>query len=146
VGALTAALFISSFSHLRRKGLLMTIGGFVFALCLTLVSLIRGLPLALVLICVLGWAMVSQMMMMNTLIQLEVPDTLRGRVYSVYLWALQGVAPFGSLFIGWLSQTAGVPVAAFVCGCACLLALLFVHTRWPLLRKDISEAEPGGAA
>jgi len=144
VGALAAALIIASFSHLRRKGLLMAIGGFTFAVCLTLVSLARNIPLALVLVGVLGWAMVSQLMMMNTLIQVDVPDRLRGRVFSVYLWGLQGVAPFGSLFIGWLSQTAGVPLAALVCGCACLLALGFVHTRWPLLRKDVTGAGSTG--
>jgi MFS family permease len=139
VGALAAALFISSFSHLRRKGLLMTVGQGTFAVCLALISLARSLPLAVVLICVLGWAMVSQLMMMNTLIQLEVPDGLRGRVFSVYLWGLQGVAPFGSLFIGWLSQTAGVPLAALFCGLTCLLALGIVHGRWPVLRSGAAE-------
>jgi MFS family permease len=136
-GALVAALFISAFSTLRRKGLLMTIGQFVFAVTLVLIALAHSLPLALALISVLGWAMVAQLMMMNTLIQLDVPDELRGRVFSVYLWALQGVAPFGSLFIGWLAQTAGVPRAAFVCGCICLLTVTFIHLKWPLVRKHI---------
>jgi hypothetical protein len=82
--------------------------------------------------------MVTQMMMMNTLIQLDVPDSLRGRVYSVYLWAIQGVAPFGSLFIGWLAQTAGVPRAALVGGIICLLAVTFVHVKWPILRNNVA--------
>ena len=38
-----------------------------------------------------------QLVTMNMLIQLMVPNELRGRVFSIYLWALQGVAPFGSL-------------------------------------------------
>jgi hypothetical protein len=77
-------------------------------------------------------------MMMNTLIQIDVPDVLRGRVFSVYLWAQQGVAPFGSLFIGWLAQTAGVPRAAFVGGLVCLLVLVFAHARWPVLRQKMT--------
>jgi MFS family permease len=138
LGALISALFVSAFSHLRRKGLLMTIGQFVFAIALVLISFTRSIPVALGLISVLGWAMVTQMMMMNTLIQLDVPDSLRGRVYSVYLWAIQGVAPFGSLFIGWLAQTAGVPRAALVGGIICLLAVTFVHVKWPILRNNIA--------
>jgi len=138
VGALISALFVSAFSHLRRKGLLMAIGEFVFALGLILISFTRNVPLALTLIGVIGWAMVTQMMMMNTLIQLDVPDGLRGRVFSVYLWAIQGVAPFGSLFIGWLAQTAGVPRAALVGGTVCLLAVVFVHVKYPILRKNIT--------
>jgi MFS family permease len=138
VGALIAALFASAFSHLRRKGLLMTMGEFVYAIVLVLLSLTRNVPLTLGLFGVLGWSMVTQNMMMNTLIQLDVPDALRGRVFSVYLWAIQGVAPFGSLFIGWLAQTAGVPESAFVGGLICLLAVVFIHAKWPILRENIA--------
>ena len=136
VGALIAALVISAYSTLRHKGRLMTIGQFVFAASLVLVAFARTLPVALVLIAILGWATVAQFMMMNTLIQIDVPDELRGRVFSVYLWAQQGVAPFGSLFIGWLAQTAGVPLTAAVCGALCLLVLIATHVRWPALRQS----------
>jgi MFS family permease len=138
VGAFVAALFVSAFSHMRRKGLLMMVGEFVFSIILVLIALTRNIPLMLIMISVLGWAMVSQFMMMNILIQLDVPDALRGRVYSVYLWAVQGVAPFGSLFIGWLAQAAGVPQAALVGGSICLLALVFIHAKWPILRENLS--------
>jgi MFS family permease len=138
VGALVAALFVSALSTLRRKGLLMSIGQFVFSVILVLFAFVHSLPLAVVLICILGWATVSQFMMMNTLIQLDVPDELRGRVFSTYLWAQQGVAPFGSLFIGWLAQTAGVPNAALVGGCICLLVVILFHAKWPALRQKIA--------
>jgi hypothetical protein len=64
---------------------------------------------------------------MNTLIQVKVPNGLRGRVFSVYLWALQGVAPFGSLLTGWLAQTWGVPLAALIGGLISLLTIGGVH-------------------
>ncbi len=135
IGALLAAVSISAFSHLRKKGRLMMIGQFVFATCLIIIAATRNIPLMYILIGVLGWGMVTQLMMMNTLIQLDVPDHLRGRTFSVYLWALQGVAPFGSLFIGGLAQAVGVPQAALVGGSLCLLALLFIHAKWPQLRQ-----------
>jgi hypothetical protein len=81
---------------------------------------------------------VAQLMMMNTLIQIDVPDGLRGRVFSVYLWAQQGVAPFGSLFIGWLAQAAGVPRAALVGGLVCLIVLILGHAKWPVLRQKMA--------
>jgi predicted MFS family arabinose efflux permease len=138
IGALISALFISAFSTFNRKGLLMTVGEFVFAIGLVFISFTRSIPVTLVLIGVLGWSMVTQMMMMNTLIQLDVPDMLRGRVFSVYLWAVQGVAPFGSLFIGGLAQAAGIPRAALVGGITCLLAIIYVFVKWPILRKNIA--------
>jgi MFS family permease len=137
VGALAAALFIAGFSALRHKGLLMTIGQSVLAACLVLFSIAGKLPMALVLICIFGWATVSQLMMMNTLIQIDVPDGLRGRVFSIYLWALQGVAPLGSLFVGGVSQIAGVQHAALACGCICLLVLGVIHGKWPVLRRKM---------
>jgi MFS family permease len=138
VGALLAALIISAFSSIRRKGLLMSGGQFVFSFFLVLFALAHNFLLAIALICVIGWATVTQLMMSNILIQLDVPDELRGRVFSVYLWAMQGVAPFGSLFFGWLAQTAGVQHAALVCGCICLLVVGLSHAKWPHLRQKIA--------
>jgi MFS family permease len=135
VGALIAALIVSAFSSLRRKGLLMSIGQFIFSVTMVLLAFSHSLPAAVALICILGWATVTQFMMMNTQIQLDVPDELRGRVFSVYLWAQQGVAPFGSLFIGWLAQSAGVPLAALVCGCICIMVVVLTHAKWPVLRN-----------
>lgn len=138
VGALIAALAISAFSNMRRKGLLLTVGSFVFSIGLVLITFTRNLTLVLILIGINGWSTVAMLMMMNTLIQLEVPDVLRGRVFSVYLWAQQGVAPFGSLFIGWLAQAAGVPQAAFVGGAICLIVLALVNLKWPILRQKMA--------
>jgi MFS family permease len=64
---------------------------------------------------------------MNTMIQTQVPNGLRGRVFSIYFWALQGVAPFGSIVIGWIAQNWNVPNAIVVGGIACLVGVLVVR-------------------
>ncbi len=137
VGALVAALFVSFNSTFKRKGLLMTIGQVVFSITLLGISAVKNMAFALPAIAILGWGMVTQLVLMNTLIQINVPDHLRGRVFSTYLWAVLGVAPFGSLFIGWLVQTRDLPTAALVSGGICLIAVLFIHARNPKVRKDI---------
>lgn len=137
IGALIASLFLSTFSNLRRKGVLMTIGEAAFSIALIFLAATRNLTLALFWLAVLGWAMVTQMAMMNTTVQLESPDALRGRVFSFYLWAIQGIAPFGSLFVGWLAQNQGVASAALVCGVLCLLAVSLVHISRPVLLKRL---------
>jgi MFS family permease len=138
IGALIASLYLSINSNIKRKGRMLAIGQFVFAFTLSGIAFVRHLPLALGLILILGWAMVTQLAMMNTLIQLEVPDALRGRVFSTYLWALQGVAPLGSLFIGWLAQTGGVPRAALICGVVCLVGLTFLQLAFPAVRRKVA--------
>jgi hypothetical protein len=71
---------------------------------------------------------------MNTLIQLQAPNGLRGRVFSTYLWALQGASTFGSLLIGSMVQAWGLPVTALVSGGICALAVGGIHLRIPSLR------------
>lgn len=137
VGALIAALYISLFSGLRRKGLLLAFGQLVFAIALILISKTTSLQIVLVLIIFLGWAMVTQLALMNTIIQINIPDMLRGRVFSTYLWALQGVAPFGSLFLGWVAQTWNIPTAALFFGSICLIFALAIHLIKPeIIRKS----------
>ena len=127
VGALVAAFTLLAFGNIKRKGLLLTIGSFVFSFALIGLAWSRSLFSALPMMMIIGWGSVTTLALMNTLIQLTVPNALRGRVFSTYLWALQGVAPFGSLFVGWLTQTMGAPIAVTVCGVACLLAFAGVN-------------------
>jgi len=138
VGALAAALIISIYSDIKRKGLLLAIGQFIFSIALIGIALTRSLTLALGLIMLLGLSIVTQLATMNILIQVAAPDALRGRVFSTYLWALQGVAPFGSLFIGWVAQTWNVPLAALICGGVCLLAAVLIHALNPTFRRNAS--------
>ncbi|MGQ9816292.1 MAG: MFS transporter, partial [Candidatus Roseilinea sp.] len=62
----------------------------------------------------------------------------RGRVISTYLWALQGVAPFGSLFIGALAQQFGAPAAVLCGGGVCLLAVIAIHLKTPIIRQIVA--------
>jgi MFS family permease len=133
IGALIAALTLAAFNP-RRKGWLLTFGQIAFIFSLFALSFNRLIPMAAVLIALVGWGTVTMLATMNTLIQLDVPDSLRGRVFSTYLWGLQGVAPFGSLAIGWMSQTWGVPVALQVCALICLVFIGSIHARHPEIR------------
>jgi len=56
-------------------------------------------------------------------------------VFSVYLWALQGVAPFGSLLIGWLAQNWGVPFAALIGGLVSFVSIGGLHLLNPRVRR-----------
>jgi MFS family permease len=135
IGALIAAVYLSVRRSNSRMGWLLVAGQLAYCLALTLISGIRTLAPALVLICLLGWGTVTQLATMNILIQLEVPGNLRGRVFSVYLWALQGIAPFGSLAVGWMAQNFGVPATALVVGLICLGVIGAVHIRYPAVRQ-----------
>jgi MFS family permease len=134
-GAMAAALLAAYMSSSRSKGLMLSLGQIALILPLIALGYIPNLNVSLFLLVFIGWGTVTQLVSMNTLIQVAVPNGLRGRVFSVYLWALQGVAPFGSLLIGWLAQTWGVPLAALVGGMVSLVTVGTVHLLNPGVRR-----------
>ena len=134
-GALTAAVLAAYMNASRNKGAMMALGQVAFVLPLIVLGYAPNMGLSLALLVLIGWGTVTQLVAMNTLIQVSVPNGLRGRVFSVYLWALQGVAPFGSLLIGWLAQNWGVPVAALIGGFVSLITIGGLHLLSPGVRR-----------
>ena len=134
-GALAAALLAAYLSSSRNKGGLVALGQVAFILPLIALGYVSNLNISLFLLILIGWGTVTQLVSMNTLIQVNVPNGLRGRVFSVYLWALQGVAPFGSLLIGWIAQNWGVPMAALIGGLVSLISIGSLHLISPSVRR-----------
>jgi MFS family permease len=126
VGALIAA-FIAAYISPADKNKMLLFGQITFILPIIGLGLVANAPLALILLTFIGWGTVTQLVTMNTIIQTRVPNGLRGRVFSMYFWALQGVAPFGSIFIGWIAQNWGVQTAAIVGGTFCLVGVSAVR-------------------
>lgn len=73
---------------------------------------------------VAGFGSVLAAISTNTLLQLDAPDQLRGRVMGFYSFVVLGLAPFGSLQAGWVTEHYGVRVSflvgAFICAVAAL--------------------------
>jgi MFS family permease len=134
-GALTAALLAAYSSSAENKGRMVLLGQIASIVPLIALGYVFNLRISLLLMVFIGWGTVTQLVSMNTLIQLNVPNELRGRVFSVYLWALQGVAPFGSLLIGWLAQNWGVPLAALIGGLISLISIGALHIVSPGVRR-----------
>ncbi|MBI5950759.1 MAG: MFS transporter [Chloroflexi bacterium] len=135
VGALIAAFSIAMNNSERWRGLRLLLGEAAFILGMMFIPLSRSLWIAVVIIACMGWGSVTQLATMNTLIQTQVPDRLRGRVFSIYLWALQGIAPFGSLLIGWMTQEFGLSATARACGLISLAIIGGIQIFRPIIRQ-----------
>ena len=125
-GALIAA-FIAAYMSSSDKNKMLLWGQVSFILPVILLGFNKNIDIALILLAFIGWGTVTQLVSMNTMVQLLVPNELRGRVFSIYFWALQGVAPFGSIFIGWIAQNWGIPTAALTSGVICLLGIAAIR-------------------
>jgi MFS family permease len=136
IGALVAAFSVAFFTSFKKKGIWLAFGQYVFVLAVIGLSFMRTTTPAYILLVLIGWGTVTQLAIMNVLIQVQVPNGLRGRVFSTYLWAIQGVAPFGSLLIGWWAQIWGIPRTLLVCGVLILLILSGIHFSTPQIRNS----------
>ena len=131
LGAIVGALIVGSVGRFKHMGRALLVGQILLALFVTAFALSRSLPLSLALIFMAGIASMGVFSMSFSLVQLTVPDELRGRVVSIYMVALRGGWPLGALVSGALSDQFTAPVV-MTANCAILLLIAGAL----LLRKD----------
>jgi MFS family permease len=116
VGSVLGAVFIATYSDLRRKGafaLVMQVG---FAASLVAFSTSSWLPLSLTLSFLAGASVVGVISLYSSLVQLATTDEMRGRVMSIFMLSFRGGLPLGSLTAGWIAQQFSVQIALGVNG------------------------------
>ncbi len=121
LGSLLGALFTLYATRLTLRRLL--IPATLFSLVLGLLAVSQLYARSAVLLLGLGLTGVLFNTQANTLLQLEAPNELRGRVSSVFQLLLLGSTPVGGLLIGLASQYFGVEAALLICAVLCLLGV-----------------------
>jgi MFS family permease len=133
IGSLIAGLLVASMGRFRGKGRWVTIGGFVTALLLFVFAVTDRLPLALLALAGVGWGFMIVVSLTNALIQIQVPDELRGRVMGIYTLVFFGLMPVGSLLAGVTAARIGEAATVAV---GALILLGFAAWVW-LLRPEL---------
>ena len=118
-GALVGALSAAAFSRTTWRVMFAGAGG--FGLCELALAPVRSTALAGVLLFVAGVFFTSYTANSNSAIQLASPDYIRGRVLGLYYYAWNGLAPFGALIVGYLSDVGGTQLAFLVGGSSALV-------------------------
>ncbi len=135
VGAVAAALILASVAaQVRRKGILLLIALNLLGVCLIWFSQMTALPLALVALAGLGGCQILYAATTNTMLQIIVPDELRGRVTSIYMLD-HGLSPIGALMAGVSTQFVGAPTTVAMMGAAVIVLAAVVAWRIPQLRS-----------
>lgn len=138
VGALAGAIFLASLKPGTNLKKVLFINTLVFGLGLILFSVVTNLSAALAFMAMVGFGMMSQTTISNTLIQTSVAPAMRGRVLSYYAMAFFGMQPLGGLLVGAFAEKFGAPNTVLVEGLATLMiALIFL----PFLRRREFESK-----
>lgn len=120
LGALCGALATGWVAHVRRQGRSVAIAVLVWGASIIGFGLVRSLPVALVCLAVAGWADVVSAVFRNTILQLRVPDHLRGRMNAVQLAVVAGGPRLGDLESGGVASLSSPRFSVVSGGIACL--------------------------
>jgi MFS family permease len=142
IGVVAGAAVLSAVGGLRHHGRVIVAAATAFAVLLALFALSRVLALSLVILTVLGLATVTLVATMSAAMQTAAPDTLRGRVMSLWAIANVGLPSLGAMLTASIAAIVGAPLA--VMAGAAIVVLVTAALRGRL--RQIEDAPSRAAA
>ncbi len=138
LGAFIGAIFLASLKSGSNLSKVLAINTMIFGTGLLLFSHTSTFILALAFLAIGAFGMMSVVTISNTIIQLNVPNKFRGRVISIFIMALTGALPLGSLLVGGVSHYIGVKTMVLIEGILALAIALYYrrYLRKEKLRKE----------
>ena len=108
IGAIAAALTLATFGRHAPHGRLLERAAYAFSILLIALALSRSVWVSAALLVTVGFTMILNNAVSNTLLQTLVPDAFRGRVMAAYALVFIGFAPIGQLLGGMVASRFGV--------------------------------------
>jgi MFS family permease len=135
IGAVTGAFLVATFGDRGFRGRWLTGSILSFPLLLTLFALNQHYWLAFALSVLLGIGFMSTFTLINTLLQNQLDDAMRGRVLALYTLTFFGFMPFGNLAIGALAEWWGIREAIVLSAACSFIGALLILWKTPAVRR-----------
>jgi len=135
IGALGGALKLARRTSPVGLDRLIGMAGIAGGIGMMVFSFVEVFWAALPVLALVGFAQSTMAASINTLIQLLVPDALRGRVMSLFSVIFIGLMPVGGLAAGALAQVFGAPLTVTVFGLVGVAAASLFLWRAPRLSE-----------
>ena len=131
LGALTAAMLVSSLGHRHQQKDIVFVGGILAPAGLIALALCGSFYASLVCLVIVGIGMMSFTSSVNTVMQMEAPPSLVGRVMSVRALVLFGLGAPGAVMMGRLSELKhiGVSGTLLICSSIALASTVYFIRR-----------------
>ncbi|CAN5861931.1 MFS transporter [soil metagenome] len=134
LGSILGTIAIARFARCARGPLLTMISlglpillfGFAFS---------TNLMLACILLVAIGAALLILQSLVITMVQLQIPDRVRGRVMTLYSILHAGSETGGNMVVGWLALYLGLPFALCAGGVAAVLYAVGLRTALPTVDR-----------
>jgi MFS family permease len=141
VGGIAGGFVTASLGHLERRGLLQIVSLFLLSLSLIGFAFSTRLLISLALLAFAGFFEMIFLTTNQTLIQLSIPDNLRGRVTTIVNLNM-ALMPLGGLVAGVGSDLFGGPkmITVILAGIAAIIAFLILLCSPTIRNYRLSEA------
>lgn len=153
LGALIGSLLSGWTTAIRHQGLAVILAVGLWGAALAGFGVAHLLPVSLFLLAVAGWADLVSATFQSTIIQVEAPDRLRGRLSSISLVVVQSGPRLGNFEAGGVAALSNTELSVVTGGIGCILGILLIANFVPSYARysiggEGSEAESGagGAA
>ncbi len=134
-GAFTGAVGLAIKGDTARKGIVMGAAGILFSSALFVFSLSTTVWLSYTMLFLVGLGAINQIATANSLLQLNVPNELRGRVMSSFTTMFLGMTPLGNFTVGSLAHYVGTQNALMTSAGFCLAGTLIILWKKPEILK-----------
>jgi hypothetical protein len=147
-GALAGAVTTGWVSGVRRQGLAVVVAVCAWGVAIAAFGLTSSLPLALLFLAAAGASDVVSAVFRNTILQLSVPDRLRGRLSAIHIAVVTGGPRLGDAEAGAVAALTTPQVSVVTGGLACVAGAAAIGKLWPQLTRWTMEdaEEPSTAA
>lgn len=135
IGAVSGALLVARYGDRGMRGRWLSWAILSFPIALAIFALNRSYPLAMGLGIVLGIGFMSTFTLINTLLQSNLIDEMRGRVLSIYTLTFFGFMPFGNLAVGAISERWGLSEAIILSAACSFIFALWILWKTPAVRQ-----------
>ena len=133
VGSLSGALLSARLERLRDAKLVMRLGIW-FSIVVMVLSVMPTYTWYSFWLPVCGISALTMLISANSYVQVNSDPAVRGRVMGIYMLIFMGGTPFGSLLIGYLTETVGVRETIALCGGFSLLMCILI---WIFFNKKV---------
>ncbi len=145
VGSIITAAALSLRRRLFSQGPILLWAVAIYGISTIVFGLSRSFALSFAALALTGAADTLSTILRQTIRNLQTPDRLRGRMTGVNMIFNRGGPELGELESGLLASLFGAPFAVISGGLGCLLALVVITWKSPVLR-ELQEGEPSAAA
>jgi MFS family permease len=146
VGALVGAITSGWSRRVVRQGRAVAIAVAVWGAAIAAFGITgERLWLALVMLAIAGWADVISAIFRSTILQLAVPDRLRGRLSGIHILVVTGGPRMGDLEAGLVANAVSPWFSVVSGGVACVVGAGVVAAAYPELRRYRSGPRVDGA-